>query len=241
MAYALTEGREIINPRPVDQANILRQSLSTTAGFITYSEGCNDDVNKFVWSALGWDPDQPVAQVVRSFSRYFIGASQESGFAQGLLNLELNWRGPLATNEQVDVTLAQFRDMESTASPFVLENWRWQQAMYRAFYDAFVRRRLLEETAVLNRARDLLSRVWDLGWPSVPLGIGNAPADHAANGLDPAMLLEAADRLLAESLISPRSSGVACTRAGVRLCAAQQHSHAARRRSLSGRGRQPRR
>ena len=26
------------------------------AGFLTYSEGCNDDVNKAVWSALGWDP-----------------------------------------------------------------------------------------------------------------------------------------------------------------------------------------
>ena len=27
-----------------------------SSDFITYSEGANDDVNKFVWSGLGWDP-----------------------------------------------------------------------------------------------------------------------------------------------------------------------------------------
>jgi hypothetical protein len=206
VAYALTEGREIINPRPVDEANILRQSLSSTIGFITYSEGCNDDVNKFLWSALGWNPDQPLGVVLREFSRYFIGAEHETGFAQGLLNLERNWRGSLAVNEQVDVTLAEFRDMEASASPFVLENWRWQQAMYRAFYDAFVRRRLLDETAALTRARDLLSRVWDIGWPAVPLGTGEPPADHPANGIDPSLLLEQAQRLLAAPLVSPAAA-----------------------------------
>jgi len=58
VAYALTEGREIVNPRPESEAAILRLSLPQTIGFITYSEGCNEDVNKFVWSALGWNPDR---------------------------------------------------------------------------------------------------------------------------------------------------------------------------------------
>ena len=42
-------------------------------GFLTYSEGVNDDVNKFVWSGLGWNPDEPVIDILREFSRYFIG------------------------------------------------------------------------------------------------------------------------------------------------------------------------
>ena len=203
VAYALTEGREIINPRPESEADILRLGLPHTIGFLTYSEGCNDDVNKFVWSALGWNPDQSLASMLRDFSHYFIGAQQEDGFAQGLLNLERNWRGSLATNEQVDVTLAGFQDMESTASPAVLQNWRWQQALYRAYYDAYVRRRLLDETGQLVRARDLLSRVWQVGWASVPLGIGATPAEYPANGLDPNVLLDAAEQILQEPAIQP--------------------------------------
>jgi hypothetical protein len=203
VAYALTEGREIINPRPESQADILRLSIAQTIGFITYSEGCNDDVNKFVWSALGWDPDQSIASMLRDFSHYFIGAQQEDGFAQGLLNLERNWRGSLATNEQVEITLAGFQDIESSATPSVLQNWRWQQALYRAYYDAYVRRRLLHETGLLVRARDLLGRVWQLGWGSVPLGIGATPAEYPANRLDPGVLLDAATAVLNESAIHP--------------------------------------
>ena len=48
--------REGINPRPLDEAQILRVLQPfADAGFLT-SEGCNDDVNKAVWSALGWNP-----------------------------------------------------------------------------------------------------------------------------------------------------------------------------------------
>jgi hypothetical protein len=202
-AYALTQGREIINPRPKSQADILRLSLPQTIGFITYSEGCNDDVNKFVWSALGWEPDQPIDSVLRAFSQYFIGADHADGFAQGLLSLETNWRGPLATNDQVDVTLSRFQDMESTASPVMIQNWRWQQALYRAYYDAYVRRRLLDETGQLVRARDLLSRVWELGWGSVPLGIGATPSEYPPNRQDPNILLEAAKQILSEPAIQP--------------------------------------
>ena len=98
IAFAHTEGREVINPRPIDQTNILRRYSPETNGFITYSEGCNDDVNKFVWSGLGWNPDAHVTDILRDFSRYFFGEGFAEGFAQGLLDLEHNWRGPLATS-----------------------------------------------------------------------------------------------------------------------------------------------
>ena len=38
-AYALTEGREPINPRPIDETEIYRYFSSLHSGFITYSEG----------------------------------------------------------------------------------------------------------------------------------------------------------------------------------------------------------
>ena len=158
VAHALTSNREQINPRPVDQAIIFRSLLPHVTDFITYSEGANDDVNKFVWSGLGWDPKVDVTRILREYSRYFIGDRYTDSFAQGLLALERNWRGPLATNTAVDSTLEQFQAMEKAAAPRDLLNWRFQQALYRAYYDAYVRSRLLHETAIEERALDRLRK-----------------------------------------------------------------------------------
>jgi hypothetical protein len=151
-AYAVTEAREVINPRPVDEAAIFRLLAPYTAGSITYSEGCNDDVNKILWSALGWDPDSDVLDILREYARYFIGYRQAESFAQGLLALERNWRGPLLGNESVYAALAHFQEMERAASPAMLANWRFQQALYRAYYDAYTRARLIQETQAEQRA-----------------------------------------------------------------------------------------
>ncbi|MCS7026541.1 MAG: glycoside hydrolase family 20 zincin-like fold domain-containing protein [Bryobacteraceae bacterium] len=158
LAYALTLGREPINPRPVDQAHIFRATQPFTTGFLTYSEGCNDDVNKIVWSALGWNPSADLDEVLRQYSQYFISPRLAEGFAQGLLALERNWRGPLLANSSVDVTLQQFQVMEREATPAERANWRFQQALYRAYYDAYIRRRLLHETAAEDRALEALRR-----------------------------------------------------------------------------------
>lgn len=156
IAYSLTEAREPVNPRPMQYARIFQLYQPLTTGFITYSEGCNDDVNKFVWSALGWDPDANVAGILREYSRYFLGPRYEDVFAQGLLALERNWEGPLAANAGVYDTLAQFQAMERQASPQDLLNWRFQQALYRAYYDAYTRRRLLYENELEEQALDTL-------------------------------------------------------------------------------------
>ena len=165
VAYSLTEGREVINPRPVDESAIFHAFADQTIGFITYSEGCNDDVNKIVWSALGWDPGAPLLEVLRQYSRYSIGpgTGDVDGFAQGLLALEQNWRGPLLTNNSVETTLQQFRDLERRAKPAVLQNWRFQQALYRAYYDAYVRNRLIYETDLEQQALSRLRVAREIG------------------------------------------------------------------------------
>ena len=159
VAHALTSQREQINPRPLDQATIFRALMPHVTDFITYSEGCNDDVNKFVWSGLGWDPKADVLQILREYSRYFIGGRYTDSFAQGLLALERNWRGPLAANVSVLTTLEQFQAMERGASPRELRNWRFLQGLYRAYYDAHVRSRLLSESAIEERALERLRAV----------------------------------------------------------------------------------
>lgn len=158
-AYISTLNRETINPRPVDQSIIFnRLQPYAEFGFLTYSEGCNDDVNKIVWSSLGWDPQTDVTDILREYSRYFIGKKFEESFAQGLLSLEKNWRGPLSENQGVQITLAQFQSMERTATPSMLLNWRFQQVLYRAYYDATIRTRLSYETTQEERALEFLKR-----------------------------------------------------------------------------------
>jgi hypothetical protein len=163
VAYALTEAREVINPRPVDESKIFHVWQDSAMGFICYSEGCNDDVNKIVWSSLGWDPDAPIIDILHQYSRYFIGDRYEDDFAQGLLALERNWRGPLINNASVETTLEQFRTLEKPASPALKLNWRFQQTLYRAYYDAYQRRRLIYETDLENKAMDRLRAAKELG------------------------------------------------------------------------------
>ncbi len=185
-AFQATLNREPINPRPLDQAAIFHRLQPPNAyGVLTYSEGCNDDVNKCIWSALSWAPGTDVTEILRDYSRYFIGANLAEGFAQGLLALERNWRGPLVTNDGVDVTLAQFQEMERAATPAQLLNWRFQQGLYRAYYDATIRARLLAETAQERAAREELLRASVIG--------ASAALDNAERRLAPPAVPPAAE------------------------------------------------
>ena len=173
LAYATTEGRETINPRPVDETAIFHRYQKFADGFVSYSEGCNDDVNKFVWSGLLWNPEASTKSILTDFSRFFIGDDMADDFANGLFALEQNWRGPLASNRQVPVTIAQFKDMERRATPQQRLNWRFQEALYRAYYDAYVQSRLLSENRQEEMAMAALAKA-KRNWPLTSVGSLNA-------------------------------------------------------------------
>ncbi len=218
VAFAITEGRECINPRPVDMTAIFRLLQSDTIGFLTYSEGCNDDVNKAIWSALGWDSQQPLIGILRDYGRYFIGEDLTEGYAQGLLALERNWRGPAVSNPGIETTLAQFQQMEREATPVRLLNWRFQESLFRAYYDSYIRRRLLYETTLEDRALNQLRQAGDLG---SSLALQNAESildraltDHVAPDLR-ARIFELAEALFQSihmQLSVPRYRAIAVDR-----------------------------
>jgi hypothetical protein len=158
-----TLGREAINPRPVAHAQIFRATQDYAIGFVSYSEGCNDDFNKIVWSCLGWDPDMKVEDIVKEYSRYFISKRYEDKFAQGLFALEQNWVGPLKDNEGVYETLKLFQEMEKNATPQDKLNWRFQQGLYRAYYDAYIRHKLIYVMGLEAQAMDVLKNASQLG------------------------------------------------------------------------------
>ena len=159
LAWAMTLGRESINPRPHDEKAIHNALDEYGAGSISYSEGTNDDVNKFVWSDQDWNPETPVIETLRDYARLFIGPAYTESVAQGLIALEQNWRGNLLTNDAVERTLMQWQALEKSAPRTVLQNPRFQMAQIRAYYDTYTRRRLLYETELEQQARSKLETI----------------------------------------------------------------------------------
>ncbi len=173
IAYAMTLGRECINPRPEDEKYIHNLYAPLAEGSISYSEGTNDDVNKFVWSDQDWNPSTPVIETLRDYARFFIDPDFSEGVAQGLMALERNFRGPLLLNEGVERTLQQWQDMEKSAPSKVLSNPRFQSGLLRAYYDAYIRRRLIYETFLEHQARNILEQSTITGTKTAIAEAGN--------------------------------------------------------------------
>ncbi|HIV76968.1 MAG TPA: hypothetical protein H9899_05525 [Candidatus Sphingomonas excrementigallinarum] len=138
--FALTEGREPINPRPEAYAHIFARFAPLTAGFITYSEGVNDDFNQFLWFRMGWDPKTDVKAFARDYARVFIGDPRAAALPAAL---EGNWIGDPATNANIDATLR----LADRVRPSAFADWRVDALRYRAVYDALVRRRTIAARA----------------------------------------------------------------------------------------------
>lgn len=156
LAFAMTLERECYNPRPVAE-KVVHNALDDFAdGSISYSEGINDDINKFIWSGQDWDPETPVIETLREYCCLFIHPDVSEDVTQGILALERNWQGPLIANKSVEVTLRQWKSMEKQFPPDVLKNYRFQMGLLRAYYDAYIRERLIHETALELEAREVL-------------------------------------------------------------------------------------
>lgn len=163
LAYAITLGRECINPRPNDQKIIHNAFDQYAQGSISYSEGTNDDVNKMIWSDQDWDPETPVMETLRDYARYFIGPKYVEAVSHGLMALEKNLQGPLLTNDGVIRTLQQWQDLEKKASKEILGNFRFQMGLIRAYFDAYQYRRYIYETELEQQAREILSTAKVIG------------------------------------------------------------------------------
>jgi hypothetical protein len=154
-AFALTLGREAVNPRPVEFAAIHNRFAAYSDGFISYSDGVHDDVNKTIWSALSWDPNRAVRDILTEYARVYFDPAVAEEAADGILALEKNWHGPLESNGAVEGTLLAWQRLEKRA-PRLEDNWRWQMCLLRANYDAYIRRRLIYETALEAQADHIL-------------------------------------------------------------------------------------
>jgi hypothetical protein len=155
-AFALTLGRESPNPRPLFFKRIQNYVGPYTSGFISYSDGAHDDVNKVIWTRLSWKPELDPRDILIEYTRCFFGSELAEQTADGILALERDWEGALAFNGSVDATLALWQQLEHKA-PQLRDDWRWQLCLLRAYYDAYIRHRLLYESKLEHKVNQVLA------------------------------------------------------------------------------------
>lgn len=156
--FSQTFGREPICPRPRAMTHIHNLYAPLADGFVTYSDGVNDDLNKFVWSALGWDSKTSIETILHEYGKTFFGDKYAEAVAQGLLKLEANWVGPIAENEGIDETLSIWQEIAQRAGDEMAANWRLQLYLFRAHYDSYLRHRAAAELGYQARAYEALKQ-----------------------------------------------------------------------------------
>ncbi|MCC6794902.1 MAG: hypothetical protein IT366_07265 [Candidatus Hydrogenedentes bacterium] len=179
-AFGMTLGRECVNPRPIFESALHNYYAPLTDGFLTYSDGVHDDMNKVIWSLSAWDPKMPVRDQVLAYTRTFFGAKVAEEAADGILALEKNWEGPIGENGGIDATLALWDALDAKA-PELRGDWRWQMYQLRAVYDAYQRHRNIFETALEEQANAAL----------------------IANASDPAAAMDAATAIMNRAVNAP--------------------------------------
>lgn len=161
--HAQTLGREGINPRPTQMQTAHNAWDEYANGFVSYSDGAHDDLNKAVWSALAWNPDANLHDVLVDYGRVFFGEDLGEEIATGLFMLENNMKGFLAENDGINDTLEQWQYIGKLGGASIQENWRYQMYLFRAMFDAYIRERLIVETEYERQAYAALARAPEVG------------------------------------------------------------------------------
>jgi len=161
-AYSLTLGREGINPQPSYYASIHQKYAQFTDGFVSYSDGCHDDVNKVIWSMRGWNIEKPVREILTEYCRFFFSPEVAETAAEGVLALEQNWEGPIIENGGIETTLRYWQELNKE-NPQLADNWRWQMLGLRAYYDAYQRKRKIYEQGLEKKANKVLAKAKKIG------------------------------------------------------------------------------
>ena len=172
-ALASTLSRESVNPRPTELRTLHRIFAPYTIGSVSYSEGVHDDVNKMVWSALEWDKDANIRDILLDYSRYFMNEADENIIADTIFLLEKSWQGDPVENPCIDFAynnLCELKSKHETLS----ENWRFMLLYFRACCDKVVKLRRVFEQQLCKTALNQLK----CGSIDKALKILNTPFDE---------------------------------------------------------------
>ncbi|MCQ2476718.1 MAG: hypothetical protein MJ125_02675, partial [Clostridia bacterium] len=151
--YALctVNGRESFNPRPSEYAKLHKLTYKYFIGSVSYSEGVNDDVNKAVWSALDYNPNKPVREIIEEYARLFFYGADIKKVTDGIFGLEKNWEGKPEENPSIDFTYDIFVNL-GRECPNLKDRWRYLLCMLRATTDKFAKDKLVFENGIIADA-----------------------------------------------------------------------------------------
>ena len=151
-ALASTLSRESVNPRPSEYRLLHRMTRQYVNGSVSYSEGVNDDLNKFVWSAMDFDAECNLRESVADYARAFFSGADYEKVTDCIFALEQNWIGDPAQNASIETAYNAFTEL-GRDYPFLSKNWRYLLHMFRAACDKTVRDRRLFELELIEDAR----------------------------------------------------------------------------------------
>ena len=154
-ALCNTLSRESVNPRPTELRTLHRTFAPYTIGSVSYSEGVHDDVNKMIWSALEWDKDADLREILLDYSRMFLYEADEEKIADTILLLEKSWQGDPVENPCIDFAYNNLCEIKSRY-PSLCENWRFMLLYFRGCCDKLVKMRRIFENKLINKAKALL-------------------------------------------------------------------------------------
>ncbi|MBS1600797.1 MAG: hypothetical protein JST75_21435 [Bacteroidetes bacterium] len=160
--FNFTLGRESVNPRPMHYSALYHFLSPYMDGFISYSDGVHDDVNKIVWTRLSWDNDISVRDILLEYANFFFSSPVKQDAADGILALEASWQGSAITNGSIQSTLVFWQQMEEKYRSLTT-NWRWQMYLLRANYDAYARKRGIYEAGLEEKANNILRDAATIG------------------------------------------------------------------------------
>ena len=86
--FAVTAGRECYNPRPREHKHIHSLCDEYLIGNIPYSEGIADDVSKYIWLCLDFDPSRTSAEILNDFAHNFINCRYSEEIASAIAGIE---------------------------------------------------------------------------------------------------------------------------------------------------------
>ncbi|MBR5262278.1 MAG: hypothetical protein IKV49_00515, partial [Clostridia bacterium] len=154
-SLAATLSREAVNPRPSEYRLYHRQTRQYVDGSVTYSEGVNDDLNKFIWSAMDLDCESDLRENVLDYCRAFYIGSDAEKLADMLIAFEHSWEGDPVENINIQANYEAFTKM-ADEKPELMKNWRFVLHLFRAYCDKIVRDRRVFELGLIDEAKTLV-------------------------------------------------------------------------------------
>lgn len=167
---------------PTMMRDIYLANRTHTVGSLPYNHtGTYNDLNKFVWSYVGWNPEATVKEILKVYARAFFvhdfikhpegkdksKMSMEEFLddavdfvAKGFQLLEQNWATRLKDNTSAEEALKYWTTIAECTGG-TANNWRVEMFLYKARIDAQIKRKYDVEVRLENEAYDILRQAND--------------------------------------------------------------------------------